>query len=294
MNWSAPAHVGLVALAAAWLEPRVFGRRPVGAWLYGGLWALSLVGLSAFQHTEWFYPAFARLIPASTPAQPAPLRVVDQTCRMRGNHELAEALDARLEALRAQGLDPFVLTPTYALAANLTFEMKGHPDVYCLSWSPGLVAEALNQHDLWHPNPRHDAEVFRGRPVVIAEDATWGSGYARGAEWHRVVRGAGESERVLVYRGETVVAAWDIATYREFAGLQHVAENRALLQTYGTSAYYTACGGTPEAFIDRLYRDLLGRAPTPEQQAWGLTMLKTQPRALFITLVARQRARAAQ
>lgn len=293
MNWSAPAHVGLVALAAAWLEPRVFGRRdakrPIGAWLYGGLWGLSLIGLTAFQHTEWFYPAFARLIPASTTARPAPLRIVDQTCRMRGAHELAEVLEARLATLRAQGLDPFVFTPTYSLAASLTFEMKGHPDVYCLSWSPGLVADALNQHDLWHPNPRHDVEVFRGRPAVIVEDASWGSGYARGAEWHRVVRGTAATERLFVHRGKVVVAAWDIAMYPEFTGLQHVAENRVLLQTYGTAAYYTACGGTREGFVNGLYRDLLGRAPTPEERAQGLTMLKTQPRALYITLVARQK-----
>ncbi|MDR3638969.1 MAG: glycosyltransferase family 39 protein [Isosphaeraceae bacterium] len=293
MNWSAPAHVSLLALAGGWLAPRVLRarpgqERPQGAWQYGLLWGLSLAGLTALQHTEWFYPALSRITPAPTAGRPAPLRELDPTCRMRGYRELEPAVDARLVGLRAEGLDPFVLTPTYTLAATLSFYLKGQPEVYCVAWSPGLAARALNQHDLWRPNPRHDLNAFLDRPVVIVEDATRGISYAQGAVAHGVVRGAGTSERVLVRRGGTVVAAWDITVYPHYTGLRDVEENRVLLQTYATPAYYAAQGGTPQAFVRGLYRDLLGRAPTDQELADWVTTLSGQPRALLVSALARR------
>jgi len=292
MNWSAPAHIALLALTGAWLEPRLFrpapgAPRPSRAWLYGAFWAFSMLGLTALQHTEWFYPVLSR-VAAPTARQPAPLRGLDPTCRMRGYHEVAPVIDAKLAELRAEGLDPFVLTPTYTLAATFSFYLEGQPEVYCVAWSPGLVAQALNQHDLWRPNPRHDHDVFRGRPVVIVEDATRGISYGQGAVAHGVVEDVGDAERVLVRRGNATVAAWEVTVCRNFLGLRDVEENRALQRTYATPAYYAAQGGTPQGFVRGLYRDLLGRDPSDDESTRGVNLLSSQPRTLLIATLARR------
>src|SRR5262249_27616539 len=56
-NWSAPAHVALVGLIAAWLDLRLAARgaRSHAAWVCAVAWGISLVGLSTLQHAEWFY-----------------------------------------------------------------------------------------------------------------------------------------------------------------------------------------------------------------------------------------------
>jgi hypothetical protein len=286
MNWSAPAHVALVTLAGGWLASRV-ARDGLTAWFYGALWGLHMIGLTALQHTEWFHPWLARVAPAATVHRPVPLRTLDPTCRLRGHPELGPVVEARLAALRDEGLDPFVMTPTYTLAASVSFVTKGHPDVYCLSWSPGLVARALNQHDLWRPNPRHDINVFSGRPVVIVEDAQSTMSYAQGAVEFGVVRGAEAAERVMVRRRGVVVAAWDITVCREYVGPRDRDAMRALLRTYAGPDYYALQGGTSRSFVRSLYLDLLGRAPTPEELAHWAEVLDAQPRALAVAALAR-------
>jgi hypothetical protein len=292
-NWSAPAHIALLGLVGAWLEPQLArsgpeGVRPRAAWIYAGVWGLGLVGLSALQHTEWFYPLLPARLVASAPDRPAPLRNWEPTCRMRGYRELAPEIATRLAALRAKGLDPFVLVPTPTLAATLSFYLPGQPDVYCIAWSPGLAAQALNQHDLWRPNPRHDIAVFGGRPVVIVEDANRPMSYANAAVGLEAVGRAEPSERIIVRRGDVPVAAWDITVCHDYRGPQHVEEYRALLRKYATPAYYAAQGGTPRGFVRGLSRDLLGRAPSDQELAQWTGMLKSQPRGLLVTMLARR------
>jgi hypothetical protein len=290
-NWSAPAHVALMAIIGSWLAPQLprgasGGKLPRAAWCCGAVWFLGLIGLTALQHTEWFYPVIAGVVPPPTAEQPVPLRLFDPTCRMRGFRELIPEIESRLADLRAKGEDPFVLTPTYVLASTFSFYMEGHPDVYCLAWSPGMAALALNQHDLWRPNPRRDLDVFRGRPVVIVEDASQAYSYTKGATDRGVVGSAEPSTRLIVRRGDAVVGAWLITVCHGYRGPQHVEEYRTLLRTYATPAYYAAQGGTPRGFVQGLYRDLLGRAPKPEEFTLWTNVMKIQPRSLVVTALA--------
>ena len=124
----------------------------------------------AIHHMEWFYPVIARYLPEPTGRWPVPLRVYEPTARMRGHQVLARAVQERVEALKARGESPFVLTPTYGLASTLSFYLPGQPETYCLSWNFGMTAKPVNQHDLWHPNPRHDPDAFRDRAAIVVED----------------------------------------------------------------------------------------------------------------------------
>src|SRR5262249_4067090 len=159
-------------------------------------WGLSLAGVVAMHHTEWFYPVLARWVPSPTKRWPVPLRLIDLTARMRGHPELARAVQGCVDALRAEGFSPFVLTPTYALSSPLSFHLAGQPETYCLSWTAGAITRPVNQHDLWHPNPRHDPAAFRGRPAVVVEDANMPPNYAMILARTGVVGGTGPIERI--------------------------------------------------------------------------------------------------
>lgn len=72
-----------------------------------------------------------------------------------------------------------MLTPTYGLTSTLSFYLPGQPDTYCLSWNYGMTPQPVNQHDLWHPNPRHDPDAFKNRPVIVVEDGNMPPNYAK-------------------------------------------------------------------------------------------------------------------
>ena len=287
-NWAAPAHVSIVALIGGWADARMARASARGrstrrlAWVLGGLWVVSLVSLSLLQHSEWLYPSLSRVIPASRTELPAPLRQLDPTCRMRGYRELAAEVERRLEALRAEGLDPFVLTPTYTLASSLSFYLPGQPEVYCLSWSPAMAAKAVNQHDLWHPNPRHDLDHFQGRTALVVEDANMQPNYAHGITQLRLFGAAKPTSRLFVRRLGAIVAAWDLTICQNYHGPENTEETRALLKTYSSPQYYAAHGGTPEGFVTGLYGDLLGRPPGPRDVPFWAKALADQPRVNII------------
>lgn len=291
-NWSAPAHLALVVMLGQALGPRALGTPTFRSWFTrvkpcAAYWALAFVGLSALQHTELFYPPLARILPRSTPESPAPLRKLDPTCRLRGYRELAPEVAARFEALRAQGAEPFVLAPTYTLASSLAFAMPGQPEVYCLGWSPGMAARALNQHDLWHPNPRHDLDAFANRPAVIVEDAGLPPGYAQGITNLGLFTEAGPTERVLVRRNGQVVGAWDITVCRGYIGPRDAEAMRALFAVYTSDQYFKKHGGTIPRYVDGLFRDLFHRAPTAEETRFFSGVLTQQPREIVVERLAR-------
>ena len=222
LNWAAPGYVSVLALAGWWLD-RVIFRRGVrqlrGKWgvVLVACWAIGVIGLSALQHTEWFYPLIARWVPASTPLQPAPMNKLDPTCRMRGYRQLAPEVARRFADLKAQGLDPFILTSTPYLASELTFYMPGHPEVYCLAFSYDPY-RPVNQHDLWHPNPRFDEGAFRGRPALVVEDAHFRPSYADAMVRHGWFAQAEPPDRLTVGEGGVDVATWDIAVALDYQG----------------------------------------------------------------------------
>jgi hypothetical protein len=217
-NWMVPGYVTVVVLIG-WRLDTVLAGGGVKAWAYGAAWCLSLAGVVASHHTEWFYPVLARWVPSPTKRWSAPLRRIDLTARMRGHQILAQAVHHRLAALQAEGSSPFVLTPTYALTSTLSFYLPGHPETFCLSWNYGMTAHPVNQHDLWHPNPRHDADWFRGRPAVVVEDANMPPNYAMHMVHKGVFGGAESIDRVVVKERGVIVGAWDVTVCRDYRGV---------------------------------------------------------------------------
>ncbi len=234
LNWAAPGYVSVLALAGWWLDRGPFRRglrHPTGrsGVALVAFWGVCVVGLSVLQHTEWCYPLIARWAPASTPQAPAPMNKLDPTCRMRGHRSLAPEVVRRYAALKAQGLDPFILTSTPYLASELTFYMPGHPEIYCLAFSYNPYG-AVNQHDLWHPNPRFDAHVFFGRPALIVEDAHFRPSYADSMVRHGWFARAEAPERFIVRERGVDVAAWDMAVAFDYRGLPHPLRWTEILQ----------------------------------------------------------------
>jgi hypothetical protein len=223
-NWTAPGYIALVVLIG-WRTSLVLARGGSRSRAYVAAWCVSIAAVVAIYHTDWFYPLFARSVPAPTKRWAAPLRLYDVTARMRGHQELARAVARRLEALRAEGASPFVITPTYALTSTLEFYLPGQPETYCLSWNFGMTSRPVNQHDLWHPNPRTDPGPFQGRPTVVVEDANMPPSYATHLLHKGVVGHAEPVERVEVRDHGVVVGAWDITICRDYRGLSNYKQN---------------------------------------------------------------------
>jgi hypothetical protein len=223
-NWMAPGYVPLVVLIG-WRAGIIVSRGGARSRVFVAAWCVSIAAVVAIHHTDWFYPIFARYVPPPSKRWAAPLRQVDVTARMRGHQELARAVARRVEALRAEGASPFVVTPTYALTSTLEFYLPGQPQTYCLSWNFGMTPRPVNQHDLWHPNPRNDPEPFRGRPAVVVEDANMPPSYSTHLLHKRVFGRAGPIERIEVRERGVIVGAWDITVCRDYLGTAGYQQN---------------------------------------------------------------------
>jgi 4-amino-4-deoxy-L-arabinose transferase-like glycosyltransferase len=224
-NWMVQGYVAIVVLIGRRFGAVIdLGGKQARA--YVAAWCICLVAIVAVHHTDWFYPVVARWVPSPTIRWAAPLRVYDVTARMRGHQELARAVQRRLEALEADGARPFVVTPTYALTSTLSFYLPGQPDTYCLSWNFGMTSRPVNQHDLWHPNPRHDPKAFAGRPFLVVEDANMPPNYAT-ILYHKQVIGRVEQpiERVEVRERGVTVGAWDITVCHDYHGVADYQQN---------------------------------------------------------------------
>jgi hypothetical protein len=177
-------------------------------------------------HTDWLYPALAPWIPKQSGRWAAPLRVGDPTARMRGHQPLAAAVLERLKSLESESTPPFILTPTYALASTLSFYLPNYPDTYCLSWNDGMTQKPVNQHDLWHPNPRNDWDAFMGRTAVVVEDCNMPPSYAASLIYNKVFRSAEKVDRIYVEQNGVVVGAWEITIVRDYLGLANYGKHR--------------------------------------------------------------------
>ena len=118
-----------------------------------------------------------------------------------------------------------MVTPTYALTSTLEFYLPGQPETYCLSWNYGMTARPVNQHDLWHPNPRNDAAPFLGRPVIVVEDAMMPPSYSTHLLHKGVVGSVEPVERVEVREHSLVVGAWDITVCHDYRGIAGYRQN---------------------------------------------------------------------
>jgi hypothetical protein len=223
-NWMVPGYISLVILIGMRVDAAL-ERGGVKLWGYVAGWCLCVTAIVAIHHTEWFYPVIARWVPPSIHRWPAPLRLYEPTARLRGHKVLAEKVAAKLAALEAQGSSPFVLTPTYALTSTLSFYLPGQPETYCLSWNFGMTPQPVNQHDLWHPNPRHDPQAFRGRAALIVEDGNMPPNYAT----HMVKKGVfgrmDAIDRVFVTERGLIVGAWDVTVCYDYHGVANYQQN---------------------------------------------------------------------
>ncbi len=128
-------------------------------------------------------------------------------------------------ALLAEGSSPFVVTPTYALTSTLEFYLPGQPETYCLSWNYGMTPRPVNQHDLWHPNPRNDPKPFLGRTAVLVEDANMPPSYSTHLLHKDVVGRLEPVERVEVRERGIIVGAWDITVCHDYRGVAGYQQN---------------------------------------------------------------------
>jgi hypothetical protein len=223
-NWMVPGYVSLVVLMG-WRLEQVVARGGARRWIYGGGWLTCVAIVVAIHHTQWFYPAISRWIPEPTHRWPVPLRIYEPTARMRGHRVLARAVAKQMVALEERGLAPFVLTPTYGLASTLAFYLPGQPETYCLSWNFGMTSQPVNQHDLWHPNPRHDPDAFRNRAAIVVEDANMPPNWAKHMNRKKVFGQLESTERVTVTERGLVVGAWDISVCHDYHGIAGYKQN---------------------------------------------------------------------
>jgi 4-amino-4-deoxy-L-arabinose transferase-like glycosyltransferase len=224
-NWMVPGYISLVALIAVRTD-HVLAH---GGWKARAVvvaWCFSLTAVIAVHHIEWFYPAIARWVPAPTKRWAAPFRLVEPTARLRGHQILARAVAAKVRALELKGESPFVLTATYGLTSTLSFYLPGQPETYCLGWNYGMTSAPVNQHDLWHPNPRHDPEFFKNRPSVVVEDSNMPPSFALHMKRKGVLRKLESTERLVVRERGVIIGTWDIAICRDYQGLAGYKQNQ--------------------------------------------------------------------
>jgi hypothetical protein len=170
-NWPVTAYISGLVLAVAWITKQldsasVWQRRVSLASLLivCGL-GLALNGI--MHRSVCIHPLLDKLVGQPTAQQPLPIRRFDPTCRLRGWHALAQAVDKVRRRLRATDSEPILACTSWALPGELGFYCEGNPPVYSLGLPLG---DRHSQYDLWHPNPISDPSAFAGRTFVIVSN----------------------------------------------------------------------------------------------------------------------------
>ncbi len=173
LNWPVTAYLSGLVLAAGWVtrqwrSPVVWYRRFQMATLV--LACVAGLALTVFAHySDRTYPLLSVLTGPPTAENPYPLRKLDPTCRLRGWHTLAPAVDAILASVtEKEGQPPILAGCSWNVPGELGVYCKDHPQAYSI----GLVTgDRHSQYDLWL-NPIDDAESFKGRTFVIVGGIT--------------------------------------------------------------------------------------------------------------------------
>jgi 4-amino-4-deoxy-L-arabinose transferase-like glycosyltransferase len=170
VNWPAVSYVAGSVLAVAFVRTQLAAPARWYRRLVAGCAAV-VVGLGLVLVLAIHYPGLVRLALAAlagppTEANPAPIRRLDPTARLRGWRTLAAEVDrARARVRHATGEEPVVVGVVWTIPGELAFYCDGHPPTYSL----GLALwDRHSQYDLWRPNPVADPDVFRGRSFVVA------------------------------------------------------------------------------------------------------------------------------
>src|SRR5262249_47709007 len=167
LNWPVTAYLSGLVLAAVWLARQLDSPVVWYRWLAQVNLALACAFgllLVLFMHeSAWAYPVLSRLVGPPTERNPAPLRRVDPTCRLRGWRTLAAEVDAIRAALREEGIEPVLAGCTWNIPGELGVYCEGRPRVYSVGWA---VGDRHSQYDLW-ANPFDNADDFKGRTFII-------------------------------------------------------------------------------------------------------------------------------
>lgn len=171
VNWPAAAYVAGLILAVTWVRDLLAAHHPGRRLVLGSLVVTIWLGvvLSVGAH----YPGLVRPLLAAICGppgvdNPAPIRRLDPTCRLRGWRTLAAEVDAiRDRVMRETGQDAVPAGMVWTTPGELAFYCRGHPEAYSFGLA---LADRHSQYDVWRPNPVADAQVFRGRTFVYVGD----------------------------------------------------------------------------------------------------------------------------
>jgi 4-amino-4-deoxy-L-arabinose transferase-like glycosyltransferase len=209
-NWPAPAYVGGLVLAVAWVRERLAGERPrFVRWAVGLSVVLGLFATVALHFPNLTRPTVAKIAPPPTERVPFPVRRLDITVRASGWKELAAEVDAVRDRVRAEtGQEPVVAGTSWIYPGVLGCYCSGHPQVYAIGVAN--QSDRYSQYDVWRPNPTADAQLFLGRTFVIVGDI-WGEAETA-FERHEPPR------RFIHAPGGVPVAGWTIRVCHGFRG----------------------------------------------------------------------------
>jgi hypothetical protein len=215
LNWSVPAYVSGMILAAGWFRDRlIMGTRRSRAYL-GTCAALTAI-VSTFAticifHVEIIRPALTSIAGSPTESSPMPLRRFDPTCRLRGWRHLGKEVAMLEKELQSEGSMPLIAGSRWFYASEVSFYGAGHPNVYSLGL---LIADRHSQFDVWRPNPLSDPEHFVGRTFIFVDVGLPNSTIEKAFD--RI-----EPARVVEYmEGGQPIAKWYLTVCRGFRGAQ--------------------------------------------------------------------------
>ena len=179
----------------------------------------------AVHHTDWFYPIFARYVPAPTTDGRPRSASMTSPPGCAAIRSWPGPSQRQLESLRAGGPSPFVITPTYALTSTLEFYLPGQPETYCLSWNYGMTSRSGQP-------ARPLASQPAARPGAVPRPAgRRGRRREHAAELFdasvnkRVVGRIEPIERVEVKEHGVIVGAWDITVCHDYRGIGDYRQN---------------------------------------------------------------------
>ena len=216
-NWPAPAYIGGIILAVAWLREQWHARfsQPIRIGLIGTIGA-SLFVVFVTHSPGTIRPVLAKLVREPSAAKPLPVRELDLSARLVGWKMLAREIDqVRVRLTSSTGEDPVLAGTNWTLPGHLGFYCSGQPQAYGLGIPNGT--DRHSQYDFWHPNPVNDAQAFRNRTFVIVGDI--GPEVRNGFEWI-------EPGLQVVHAEDGIpIAAWTIWVCHGFRGFAAAGTN---------------------------------------------------------------------
>ena len=214
LNWPAPAYLGGMILAGAWIQEQWSGKytRLIRSCVWGTL-AVSLLATAMIHFPGFMRAGLAKLARTPSEEKPLPVRQLDISARLMGWKSLASEVDRiRTDITLSTGEEPVLAGTHWTLPGQLGFYCDGHPTVYSLGIVNG--SDRHSQYELWRPNPEKDAQAFRGRTFVVVGQLGPGS-----ISCFETIE---KAIPVKFTQDGVPIAAWNIWICRGFSGLMEI------------------------------------------------------------------------